>query len=188
MVTRITTHRTVYDSASKTLDPQLAVPAADLDQDLFISFATPSEYVRRAELADLRIGERTGERVNISAVTDTVEMECEDLPLPLAYAGDKKVKRFHFSEIIGRLSYVRATVTVSQVPSRRIILCQPHGDLEKRLLPCGQPKCGPNPPAIRRQADHPQKKHHVSAFLSPCPTYRPPASFIRRIPDHSSPL
>jgi hypothetical protein len=113
MVTRITTHRTVYDSASKTLDPQLAVPAADLDQDLFISFATPSEYVRRAELADLRIGERTGERVNISAVTDTVEMECEDLPLPLAYAGDKKVKRFHFSEIIGRLSYVRATVTWS---------------------------------------------------------------------------
>jgi hypothetical protein len=36
---------------------------------------------------------------------------CEDLPLPLAYAGDKKVKRFHFSEIIGRLPYVRATVT-----------------------------------------------------------------------------
>jgi hypothetical protein len=31
--------------------------------------------------------------------------------LPLAYAGDKKVKRFHFSEIIGRLPYVRATVT-----------------------------------------------------------------------------
>jgi hypothetical protein len=23
---------------------------------------------------------------------------CEDLPSPLAYAGDKKVKRFHFSE------------------------------------------------------------------------------------------
>ena len=92
---------------------QLAVPAADLDQELFISFATPSEYVRRAELADSRIGERTGERVNISAVTDTVEMECEDLPLPLAYAGDKKVKRFHFSEIIGRLPYVRATVTCS---------------------------------------------------------------------------
>jgi hypothetical protein len=31
--------------------------------------------------------------------------------LPLAYVGDKKVKRFHFSEIIGRLPYVRATVT-----------------------------------------------------------------------------
>jgi hypothetical protein len=31
--------------------------------------------------------------------------------LPLAHAGDKKVKRFHFSEIIGRLPYVRATVT-----------------------------------------------------------------------------
>jgi hypothetical protein len=29
----------------------------------------------------------------------------------LAHAGDKKVKRFHFSEIIGRLPYVRATVT-----------------------------------------------------------------------------
>jgi hypothetical protein len=25
--------------------------------------------------------------------------------------GDKKVKRFHFSEIIGRLPYMRATVT-----------------------------------------------------------------------------
>jgi hypothetical protein len=36
---------------------------------------------------------------------------CEDLPLPLAYVGDKKVKRFHFSEIIGRLPYMRATVT-----------------------------------------------------------------------------
>jgi hypothetical protein len=37
---------------------------------------------------------------------------CEDLPLPLAHAGDKKVKRFHFSEITGRLPYVRATVTI----------------------------------------------------------------------------
>ena len=37
---------------------------------------------------------------------------CEDLPLPLAHVGDKKVKRFHFSEIIGRLPYMRATVTV----------------------------------------------------------------------------
>jgi hypothetical protein len=36
---------------------------------------------------------------------------CEDLP----YVGDKKVKRFHFSEIIGRLPYVRATVTRAQV-------------------------------------------------------------------------
>jgi hypothetical protein len=36
---------------------------------------------------------------------------CEDLPLPLAHVGDKKVKRFHFSEIIGRLPYMRATVT-----------------------------------------------------------------------------
>jgi hypothetical protein len=36
---------------------------------------------------------------------------CEDLPLPLAHVGDKKVKRFHFSEITGRLPYVRATVT-----------------------------------------------------------------------------
>jgi len=39
--------------------------------------------------------------------------KCEDLPLPLAHVGDKKVKRFHFSEIIGRLPYVRATVTES---------------------------------------------------------------------------
>jgi hypothetical protein len=38
--------------------------------------------------------------------------DCEDLPLPLAHAGDKKVKRFHFSEITGRLPYVRATVTM----------------------------------------------------------------------------
>jgi hypothetical protein len=37
---------------------------------------------------------------------------CEDLPLPLAYVGDKKVKRFHFSEIIGRLPYMQATVTL----------------------------------------------------------------------------
>jgi hypothetical protein len=37
---------------------------------------------------------------------------CEDLPLPLAHVGDKKVKRFHFSEIIGRLPYMRATVTL----------------------------------------------------------------------------
>jgi hypothetical protein len=36
---------------------------------------------------------------------------CEDLPLPLAHVGDKKVKRFHFSEIIGRLPYMRATMT-----------------------------------------------------------------------------
>jgi hypothetical protein len=40
---------------------------------------------------------------------------CEDLPLPLTYVGDKKVKRFHFSEIIGRLPYVRATVTADDV-------------------------------------------------------------------------
>ena len=39
------------------------------------------------------------------------ELCCEDLPLPLAHVGDKKVKRFHFSEITGRLPYVRATVT-----------------------------------------------------------------------------
>jgi hypothetical protein len=38
--------------------------------------------------------------------------------LPLAHAGDKKVKRFHFSEIIGRLPYVRATVTERQDASR----------------------------------------------------------------------
>src|ERR1700728_2681816 len=37
---------------------------------------------------------------------------CQDLPLPLAYVGDKKAKRFHFSEIVGRLPYVRATVTI----------------------------------------------------------------------------
>jgi hypothetical protein len=37
--------------------------------------------------------------------------DCEDLPFPFAYVGDKKVERFHFSEIIGRLPYVRATVT-----------------------------------------------------------------------------
>jgi hypothetical protein len=38
-------------------------------------------------------------------------VRCEDLPLPLAHESDKKVKRFHFSEIIGRLPYMRATVT-----------------------------------------------------------------------------
>jgi hypothetical protein len=38
----------------------------------------------------------------------------KDLPLPLAYAGDKKVKRFHFSEIIGRLLYTRAAVTTDK--------------------------------------------------------------------------
>jgi hypothetical protein len=41
-------------------------------------------------------------------------VDCEDLPLPLAHVGDKKVKRFHFSEIIGRLPYMRATVTSIQ--------------------------------------------------------------------------
>ena len=46
-----------------------------------------------------------------SVVGSWAEYDCEDLPLPLAYAGDKKVKRFHFSEIIGRLPYMRATVT-----------------------------------------------------------------------------
>ena len=40
------------------------------------------------------------------------EIECEDLPLPLAHVGDKKVKRFHS---IGRLPYMRATVTVSSL-------------------------------------------------------------------------
>jgi hypothetical protein len=43
---------------------------------------------------------------------------CEDLPLPLAHVGDKKVKRFHFSEIIGRLPYVRATVTGTYKPRK----------------------------------------------------------------------
>jgi hypothetical protein len=33
---------------------------------------------------------------------------CEDLLFPLAHAGDKRVKRFHFCEIIGRLLYMRA--------------------------------------------------------------------------------
>jgi hypothetical protein len=41
---------------------------------------------------------------------------CEDPPLPLAHVGDKKVKRFHFSEIIGGLPYMRATVTQSPLP------------------------------------------------------------------------
>jgi hypothetical protein len=119
MVTRITTHRTGYDSASKTLGPhnwqsQLQTWIKNYSSLSQLHLSTSGE-----RLADLRIGERTGERVNISAVTDTVEMECEDLPLPLAYAGDKRVKRFHFSEIIGRLSYVRATVTWSlRVTSR----------------------------------------------------------------------
>jgi hypothetical protein len=40
-----------------------------------------------------------------------VKRYCEDLPFPLAHLSDKKVKRFHFSEIIGRLPYMRATVT-----------------------------------------------------------------------------
>jgi hypothetical protein len=39
--------------------------------------------------------------------------------LPLAYAGDKKVKRFHFSEIIGRLPYRRATVTTTNQSSNK---------------------------------------------------------------------
>jgi hypothetical protein len=50
------------------------------------------------------------------------EIECEDPPLPLAHVGDKKVKRFHFSEIIGGLPYMRATVTLlddSKVPAKR---------------------------------------------------------------------
>jgi hypothetical protein len=42
------------------------------------------------------------------------EYLCEDPPLPLAHVGDKKVKRFHFSEIIGGLPYMRATVTIFQ--------------------------------------------------------------------------
>ena len=37
-------------------------------------------------------------------------VRCEDLPFPLAHAG-KRVKRFHSSEILGRLPYMRATVT-----------------------------------------------------------------------------
>jgi hypothetical protein len=49
-----------------------------LDEELFISFATLSEYVSRAELADSKIRDRTGERVDISAVADMVEMESED--------------------------------------------------------------------------------------------------------------
>lgn len=49
-----------------------------MDEELFISFATLSEYVSRAELADSRIRERTGERVHISAVTDTIDLESED--------------------------------------------------------------------------------------------------------------
>jgi hypothetical protein len=32
--------------------------------------------------------------------------------LPLAHVGDKRVKRFHFGGIIGRLPYMRATVTL----------------------------------------------------------------------------
>jgi hypothetical protein len=49
-----------------------------LDQELFISFATLSGYVGDAELADSIIGNQTGERVKISAVTDIVYMESED--------------------------------------------------------------------------------------------------------------
>jgi hypothetical protein len=40
---------------------------------------------------------------------------CEGLPLSLAHVGDKKAKLFHFSEIIGRLPYVRATVTICRL-------------------------------------------------------------------------
>jgi hypothetical protein len=47
----------------------------------------------------------------VKAQCDQVFVPCEDLPLPIAHMGDKKVKRFHFSEITGRLPYVRATVT-----------------------------------------------------------------------------
>jgi hypothetical protein len=54
----------------------------------------------------------------------TAHRLCEDLPLPLAHAGDKKVKRFHFSEIIGRLPYVRATVT-DYPPSPCCIVSEP---------------------------------------------------------------
>jgi hypothetical protein len=38
-------------------------------------------------------------------------------PLSLAHVGDKKVKRFHFSEIIGRLPYMRAIVTTQRAKS-----------------------------------------------------------------------
>jgi hypothetical protein len=48
---------------------------------------------------------------------------CEDPPLPLAHVGDKKVKRFHFSEIIGGLPYMRATVTVYSGRRWRLPLC-----------------------------------------------------------------
>jgi hypothetical protein len=53
---------------------------------------------------------------------------CEDLPLPLAHVGDKKVKRFHFSEITGRLPYVRATVTQLM---RKLVFC--NSGLDSRL-------------------------------------------------------
>jgi hypothetical protein len=38
------------------------------------------------------------------------EIEYKDLLFPLAYISDKKVKRFHFNEIISKLLYIRATV------------------------------------------------------------------------------
>jgi hypothetical protein len=49
---------------------------------------------------------------------------CENLPLLLAYVGEKKVKRFHFSEITGGLPYVRATVTAFLVTAtEEIVQC-----------------------------------------------------------------
>ena len=45
--------------------------------------------------------------LNWKSLSMTGDSCCEDLPLPLAHAGDKKVKRFHFGEIIGRLPYMR---------------------------------------------------------------------------------
>ena len=35
--------------------------------------------------------------------------------------GDKKVKRFHFSEIIGRLPYMRATITAPYRQKNRLL-------------------------------------------------------------------
>jgi len=78
MVARITTHKTFYGSASKTLDLYNWQPRLQPWMKNYSSLLQLSEYVSRAEIADSKIRERTGERVHISAVADMVEMESEN--------------------------------------------------------------------------------------------------------------
>jgi hypothetical protein len=81
-----------------------------LEQGAEGKFSQSEKAIRlREQLRALEAAERL---LRDQAERLSTETTCEDLPLPLAYVGDKKAKRFHFSEIIGRLPYVRATVTL----------------------------------------------------------------------------